>query len=312
MVTRVRVVLVAALVLTLATMVDAFVWDHLYDQLNHAITNSIIKPLGELFVGGSTGIVYNALTHNFLGIQPVLRRVWSTVLIEGGSLVISGIINVVWFVIQGIATIIYRIVESTIEKLWELKRDIILYGIRLIKSFLSSQTFNALGLTNPLSFAKSQDLNAVTIDAINLAKTMDKDEAREAQPAQPPVTVLRGGRNMHRKYYELKDDLQSATHHDPLQCLPLVLCAIHAEHDDLLSTTEAAFRKAFRPYFTEEQPIPDWAEQYVLAADIGTSVKSSESCQKAYPSCWYSARHLRELIAQAMEAEDTNLHLLRQ
>lgn len=51
---------------------------------------------------------------------------------------------------------------------------------------------------------------------------------------------------MDHKYHDLKDDFQSATHHDPMQCLPLVFCAIHADPDDLLSTLEAAFRKAFR------------------------------------------------------------------
>lgn len=176
----VRAALVTVLLLTLATTAEAFVWDYLHDQLHEGFVASVIRPLTETLFGGGTGIVYNALTHNFLGIQPVLRRVWSTVLIEGGSFIVSGVINVVWFIIQGIATIFYRIVEGIVEKLWDLKRDIIYYGFRLITSFLASKrSLNPLALPNPLTLAKSPDLRVNNID---LAKTVDEGRARSARP----------------------------------------------------------------------------------------------------------------------------------
>ncbi|XP_042237718.1 uncharacterized protein LOC121876546 isoform X2 [Homarus americanus] len=125
-------------------------------------------------------------------------------------------------------------------------------------------------------------------------------------PTTGVITVLRGRRAVGIEYQNLRYDFLSATLHDPMQCLPLVLCAIHADPDDLITAKEAAFRKTFRPYFTQ-QPIPDWAEQYVHAADIGATTKSTDSCREAYPFCGFSQYYLRKLITQAMNSEGRSL-----
>ncbi|KAG7176248.1 uncharacterized protein LOC121876546 isoform X1 [Homarus americanus] len=285
----VKMVVVSVVLLAFAAPSHSFFLNHLYDSISNSFYDHFVEPIVEVTIGGGTGIVYNALTHNFLGLQPHIRRVWRTVVVDGGGFVISGIASGIWDIAVGIVRGIGRIVKTFAQNLWNMQYNLIYYGFRLL---------------NPFSFVP--DVNVLVLSDVDVAKNIKVANGSNAKSNREGVTVLRGRRAVGIEYQNLRYDFLSATLHDPMQCLPLVLCAIHADPDDLITAKEAAFRKTFRPYFTQ-QPIPDWAEQYVHAADIGATTKSTDSCREAYPFCGFSQYYLRKLITQAMNSEGRSL-----
>lgn len=87
-----KVTLVIVVVMTLASPAHAFV-NQLLEDLYDIIYDRFVKPVVETVVGGGTGLVFNALTFNFLGLRPNIERIFTTVVIEGGGVLISTIVE---------------------------------------------------------------------------------------------------------------------------------------------------------------------------------------------------------------------------
>ena len=85
----------------------------------------IINPLDSWFLGGGTSLVYNAITLNFFGIKELLRgwyhTIASTVIFDGGGLLISSTVNIIVAIIVAVIEIVTTIISNVIESSWRKK-----------------------------------------------------------------------------------------------------------------------------------------------------------------------------------------------
>ncbi|XP_069943606.1 uncharacterized protein [Cherax quadricarinatus] len=225
-----KVTLVIVVVMTLASPAHAFV-NQLLEDLYDIIYDRFVKPVVETVVGGGTGLVFNALTFNFLGLRPNIERIFTTVVIEGGGVLISTIAEIIYLIVLGIIETIIWIIAETVEVITDIKINIIYSTLQLLLEFISPGGLGLFGLREI-----SGRLNN------KIAYSADTPASNES------ALVLRHHRSADTDY-KLKQDFENATSRDPLQCVPLVFCAIYADSEDLVSTEEAAFRKVFRGSF---------------------------------------------------------------
>ncbi|XP_045615312.1 uncharacterized protein [Procambarus clarkii] len=267
-----KVTLATVVVIMLAAPAHTFFLDNLLEDVEEAIYTTIVKPAGGVLLGGGTGVVYNALSFHFL--HPYIERIGSSV-ISQAVYAISGVVQAIGTIIVEIVTAFIFIIIEIITAVIEVKIQVVYYAFRLLTSFI----IPGVGR----DFKEGDEV---------------VDNGRHTRSANESVTV---SRHHELELNNLKQEFESATQHDSKQCLPLVFCDIYANTDDHVFIHEAIFRKAFRSYFAKKS-IPDWAKQYVRAADIGVITKSSASCRESYPLCRFSAYYLRKLIAKAMNA----------
>lgn len=280
----------AVVVLTLASPTEGF---SLYDfffgwiiKYFDDLRNEAIQDVTKNVVGGGTAIVTDAIMFNYFGIGPALRE-WAKVFMIHG---VGTFINVVWYIVTStISTIITTSISASLSwKSWVFDK---------IKKFFKD-LFKLQ--KNLFKWVANVVVPMVLMDDSALIASGIGRSHRSVRSTDQLVQVLRGRREVGWRYDNLESAFTSANLHDPMECLPLVLCAIHADPENLVSPMESKFRKAFRSFFSEKYS-PVWAAKYLKATEVGESSKSVSSCQAAYPSCIFSPRHLRILISQAMD-----------
>ncbi|CAL4126869.1 unnamed protein product [Meganyctiphanes norvegica] len=94
---------------------------------------------------------------------------------------------------------------------------------------------------------------------------------------------------------------ERVTRDDPQQCLPMVLCAIHADPEELLTPQETSLVTVFRP-LVRHRHVPEWAGSWVRGARQGAAARGKAeeahtTCRRTFSKCPFSAHHLRTLMA---------------
>ncbi|XP_042884656.1 uncharacterized protein LOC122261181 [Penaeus japonicus] len=252
-------------------------------KIANRVSQAALEPAQSLLLGGGTEIVSQALTHDYIpGMRDFVWNAVGTSVSQLGSLAVSAI----WWIISSIGSAIGTSLGAAIPAG-------VAAGNAVIAAIASIIAASVNG-----NILQNENDPAMQLQVVPQQRAA---ASRSFRSDAPLVRLLRGRRNVGPTPEEdLRHPFVEAARHDPYECVPLVLCAIHADPEELVTPKESAFRKVFRSIFAKDR-IPSWAKRYVEASVKGSTSQSTHACRETYPSCTFPSHYLRKLVNIALE-----------